>query len=732
MKRCFKRTTRFFLIEEQEKEAKPWRRFQIKVDEVVSLLTDYKTALFDMSEVISQHCTLFEQWKNDGQSEQNREDILNDLQTELTRLKTSNVAVFREQLEKVTGYLADNILNLSDEFLEFLIESFIDLLKQWRQSPLDFDNRNTFDNLTKIFSEHDDAFKNQLVVDEFVECLYTIARLGKPIFEHSNIRMMTELIRKYVYMQSNGNRDFMYQSKIDDGIVKCLCSSYTPEVFTQLISSYPSEDRTQAEFFVFHGLFHYTRWINRESLEKYSFQLREHLLKSVSDLLDVYVETSSHWSTSSLAILTTVTVDFLYSVQMTIPKDIHVDVQKHICDVCIRILLLPTCISTGININCAQYLYIGTLNDKVLDHLKSQQLTQTMFQIGNLYKTTNDIQFNVYRILAAIMTEEDIKRLDNPGEIANVFLKQLDQIKDMNGWETRITNLLTSLKSNFTPQVLINSKICFIIDLLQHDQLRDEIFQLNGLPLFIYCTTQSKYPALLQQRALENLLIMAFSETVRSNLKANEQFMTHLKNLSENSNESDLKRAGESLLWFLTKEETSKTSSDQQTSNKTYDIMISYSHKDKDLCFQIYDRLVKDKFRVWLDREQMHGTPLESMSNAIENAEFVFLCMSDAYKQSGYCKMEAYYALERQCSIIPLVMKAQYKPDGWLGIVVTGRMRIDFPKYGFDDGYKKLLVEINRNRQEKKQTTNSMITHHEIPTNNIKIESKKLTLQAKK
>jgi len=48
------------LIEEQKKEMKPWRRFQIKVDEVVSLLTDYKTALFDMSEVISQHCTLFE------------------------------------------------------------------------------------------------------------------------------------------------------------------------------------------------------------------------------------------------------------------------------------------------------------------------------------------------------------------------------------------------------------------------------------------------------------------------------------------------------------------------------------------------------------------------------------------------------------------------------------------------------------------------------------------------
>ena len=69
-----------------------------------------------MSEVISQHCALFEQWKTDGQSEQNREDIVNDLQTELTRLKTSNVVVFREQLEKVTDYLADNILNLSQGF----------------------------------------------------------------------------------------------------------------------------------------------------------------------------------------------------------------------------------------------------------------------------------------------------------------------------------------------------------------------------------------------------------------------------------------------------------------------------------------------------------------------------------------------------------------------------------------------------------------------------------------
>jgi len=253
----------------------------------------------------------------------------------------------------------------------------------------------------------------------------------------------------------------------------------------------------------------------------------------------------------------------------------------------------------------------------------------------------------------------------------------------------------------------------YCLVLLQHDQIRDEIYTQNGVSLFIYCATATKYDTLIRQRAFENLLIMSFNKNVCENLKQNSTFMEQLKSISENSTEADVQRAADSLLWVLTKDDTSKESADNQGPETNYDIMISYSHKDQDLCFQLYDRLVKDNFRVWLDRDQMHGTPLESMSNAIENSEFVFVCMSDAYKQSGYCKMEAYYALERQCCIIPLVMKSQYKPDGWLGIIVTGRMRIDFPKYGFEDAYNKLMIEIDRNRKEKKQENH--VRHHEMP-----------------
>ena len=87
------------------------------------------------------------------------------------------------------------------------------------------------------------------------------------------------------------------------------------------------------------------------------------------------------------------------------------------------------------------------MHDKVLDALKSRNLPATFFKLLDMYKDEAELQFNIYRILAAIMVEEDIKRLDDPGNIARVFLEQLQRVKDIPSWETRVKNLLLSLKS---------------------------------------------------------------------------------------------------------------------------------------------------------------------------------------------------------------------------------------------------------------------------------------------
>ena len=58
-------------------------------------------------------------------------------------------------------------------------------------------------------------------------------------------------------------------------------------------------------------------------------------------------------------------------------------------------------------------------------------------------------------------------------------------------------------------------------------------------------------------------------------------------------------------------------------------MLQSYSHHDKELVYQIGERLEKDKFRVWLDRDNMFGSATRAMAHAIENSEVTLKRKSD-------------------------------------------------------------------------------------------------------
>jgi len=255
--------------------------------------------------------------------------------------------------------------------------------------------------------------------------------------------------------------------------------------------------------------------------------------------------------------------------------------------------------------------------------------------------------------------------------------------------------------------------------LIQHDQIKEEVTKQEILPLLLRCAIEPKFdPIKACLPALEILLSLTFNGKATEQLRTNSQFISHLKTLVQSSSDECLQRAAEAILWKLEKEDTISTSA-INLYEKTYHIMLSYSHSDKDLCYRIHDRLVQDQFRVWIDRDEMHGQPMVAMADAIENSEFVFICMSEAYKQSAFCQSEAHYGFQRQCLLVPLIMKANYRPDGWLGILVSGKIYIDFPKLGFDLAYEKLKTEINRHRTNKNQmpthTKNTSI-EHSIPT----------------
>lgn len=74
--------------------------------------------------------------------------------------------------------------------------------------------------------------------------------------------------------------------------------------------------------------------------------------------------------------------------------------------------------------------------------------------------------------------------------------------------------------------------------------------------------------------------------------------------------------------------------------------------------------------QVWIEVDQIYGSSLSSMAEAIENASVVLMCVSEKYYLSPSCRLEAEYAVKLQKPIIPLIMQQDFTPVGWLGAII--------------------------------------------------------------
>ena len=62
---------------------------------------------------------------------------------------------------------------------------------------------------------------------------------------------------------------------------------------------------------------------------------------------------------------------------------------------------------------------------------------------------------------------------------------------------------------------------------------------------------------------------------------------------------------------------------------------------------------------------------------------------------SSFLFAEAEYTFQLRKPIIPLMMQRQYKPDGWLGMMLGAKLYINFDgKHDFDTAYQMLLREM--------------------------------------
>ena len=193
--------------------------------------------------------------------------------------------------------------------------------------------------------------------------------------------------------------------------------------------------------------------------------------------------------------------------------------------------------------------------------------------------------------------------------------------------------------------------------------------------------------------AFDIIWALSFNQDIQQQLRSSTSFMSKLAHLAKECDNEQMRKIIHGILWNLEINHEDHPTS-EINDEKTFDIMISYSHKDKTLCKQIYEELTKAGYRVWIDFDQMHGNVMDAMAQAIERSHTIIICMSEEYRKSNYCRAEAHYAFQRQRKIVPVLLQKHYKPDGWLLFLIGQLLYVDFIKYEFDQAMKMLFKEL--------------------------------------
>jgi len=160
-------------------------------------------------------------------------------------------------------------------------------------------------------------------------------------------------------------------------------------------------------------------------------------------------------------------------------------------------------------------------------------------------------------------------------------------------------------------------------------------------------------------------------------------------------------------------------SNDDQQLSKPQHIVISHHSSSRALCLKIKKELEFVGLKVWTDVKKISGSSREAMEYAVEKSMCVLVCVTENYRQSIYCQIEAKHAFRLNKPIIALIIEQDYEdPKGWLGYIMDDRVFINFTKHDFEESLNRLKNEIDLIRNEKVQNPYNEIREKEEATEN--------------
>ncbi|KAK3586597.1 hypothetical protein CHS0354_027738 [Potamilus streckersoni] len=369
--------------------------------------------------------------------------------------------------------------------------------------------------------------------------------------------------------------------------------------------------------------------------------------------------------------------------------------------------------------------------------------------VVNVYldsKTMLD-RFKSLGILANIIDEKESEILHGKDDLLRMFLETLKtalqtpshrclvDLEDYSAWECTLT--IQHLARNHA-----NKKL---------------LVEMGCLP---HLVELAKIGIVEETRvAVGAIWLLAFDKDNQKKIMEDEELniIDVLFNIKETSKDKESKDRADETLWLIREElernekyknkvslysNRNKVQADVKggfftgaADNMNGRIMISYNRVHRMELIQIKDKLKENGYSVWMNIDDMFGSVTQAMADAVEFADVVLICMSNAYKNSvdckhfssrkrhcqcgrkfyfvavfrrslecvtyaHYCKenlyiLEADYAYQLRKKIVPLKMEEDFVPNGWLGLIVAGKKNYDVSgKYEFEAKLNDLLKEL--------------------------------------
>jgi hypothetical protein len=335
---------------------------------------------------------------------------------------------------------------------------------------------------------------------------------------------------------------------------------------------------------------------------------------------------------------------------------------------------------------------LSRFKDKYTEDWNEVNATRSLMDMSEkLIETNSNFINSIYLIIANIASDQEIDSLSKIEKVVKELILIISKcIAPLNG-DKEVKRMKVQLEEGEGYIDVIEIIYKFIkwhlvemfaalYHLAVNDNIKCDIYFTNKMSEHLR-TVIYKGNCVEIEHALRLLHQLCFDKKIGEDVRNDVELIKRLNELkiADDSNKAIIKSC-EGILWIREKfelndiednillPETSKLEEKEEVEEEIISekhVMISYNRDSRDLCLKIKSELEKLNFKVWIDVEAISGSSLESMSNAIENSFCVLMCMTEKYKQSSNCRAEAEYAFQLNKPIVPLIMQANYKPDGW-------------------------------------------------------------------